>query len=86
MELDAPPASTRWRGRAQLEPPLLLPTVYSTALPSLRLWQSSKQWGPPPPLWHRLALVPLLPDPQREPGGPVALSWQQQPGAGEAQP
>jgi hypothetical protein len=67
-----------------LEPPLPLPMVYSTASPSLRLWQPSEQWGPPPSLRHRLALAPLLPDPQREPRGPVALSRQQQTGAGEA--
>jgi hypothetical protein len=46
-----------------LGPPLPLLTVYSTASPSLRLWQPPEQWGPPPPLRHRLALVPLLPDP-----------------------
>jgi hypothetical protein len=71
-----PPRRPRWQGRAQLGPPLPLPTVYSTTSPSLRLWQPSDQWGPPLPLRHCLALVPLLPDPQLEPGGPVALSRQ----------
>jgi hypothetical protein len=51
-----------------LGPPLLLPMVYSTTSPSLRLRQPSEQWGPPPMLRHRLALAPLLPDPQWEPG------------------
>jgi hypothetical protein len=68
-----------------LGPPLPLPTVYSTTSPSLRLWQPSEQWGPPPPLGHHLALALLLPDPQLEPRGPVALSRRQQPGAEEAQ-
>jgi hypothetical protein len=35
---DAPPRHPRWRGQAKLGPPPLLPTVYSTASPSLRLW------------------------------------------------
>jgi hypothetical protein len=48
--------------------------VYSTASPSLRLWQPSEQWGPPPPLRHRSALAPLLPDPQQKPGGGGAVS------------
>ena len=86
MELDTPPRRPRWWGRVQLGPPLPLPTVYSTTSLSLRLCQPSEQWGPPPPLRHRLALAPLLPDPQRELGGPVALSRRQQLGAGEARP
>jgi hypothetical protein len=86
MELDAPPASTLMAGRAQLGPPLPLPTVYSMASPSLRLRQLSEQWGPLPPLRRRLTLAPLLPDPQLEHGSPVALSRWRQPGAEEAWP
>jgi hypothetical protein len=44
------------------------------ASPSLRLWQPSEQWGPPPQLWHRLVLAPLLSDPQLEPGGAVSAA------------
>jgi hypothetical protein len=69
-----------------LEPPLLLPMVYSTASLSLRLWRPSEQWGTPPLLRHRLVLAPLLLDPQLEPGGLVALPRRQQPVAEEAQP
>jgi hypothetical protein len=86
MELDAPPASTSMAGAGAAGPPLPLPTVYSMALPLLRLWQLSEQWGPPLPLRHRLALALLLPDPQLEPRGPVALSRRQQPEVGEARP
>jgi hypothetical protein len=69
-----------------LEPLLPMPTVYSTASPSLGLRQPSGQLGPPPPLRCHLMLSPPLPNPQLEHGSSVMLSRRQQPGAGEARP
>ena len=85
MELDVPPASTLVTGAGAVGASSVAANGVLDGIAVIEAATTIGAVGPLPPLRRHLTLAPLLPDPQLEPRGPVALSRRQQPGAEEAQ-